>query len=198
MVLALPLFKYLDVDTKLTRNTLTVIFEETPDDFLRIMMPGTLEFDTFYGFLRMLSTIPDELITFRVYLTEMLDFFFERLKKRNEEYYAVGVYDFFSNREIQRDISASLPPSPVYLFQQSRSVRIEYGNSTASHDADLITGKLFAGVSDCRAAAHDAGLHIDITFAIDDSTDTSAALVLYPTEAGYAYMGLAVDDGYIA
>jgi hypothetical protein len=40
--------------------------------------------------------------------------------------YAVGVYDFFSNKEIQRDISASLPPSPVYLFQQSRRAMIEY------------------------------------------------------------------------
>lgn len=126
LVLALPLFRYLDVDIKLTRNILTEIFEAAPDNFLRIMQPGTLEFETFYGFLRKLSTIPDELITFRVYITTMLDFFFERLKKRNEEYYAVGVYDFFSNREIQRDISASLPPSPVYLFQQSRHAMIEY------------------------------------------------------------------------
>ena len=126
LVLALPLFRYLDVDTKLTRSILTEIFEAGPDNFFRIVKPGTLEFETFYGFLRKLSTIPDELVTFRVYITTMLNFFFERLKKRNEEYYAVGVYDFFSNKEIQRDISASLPPSPVYLFQQSRRAMIEY------------------------------------------------------------------------
>lgn len=135
MVLALPLFNYLDVDTRLTRNTLTAIFEEMPDDFLRITQPGTLEFDAFYGFLRKLSAIPDELITFRVYITTMLDFFFERLKKRNDEHYAFGVYDFLSNSEVQRDISASLPPSPVYLFQQSRSVRIEYATMPNPDDA---------------------------------------------------------------
>lgn len=120
------MFKYLDVDTRLSRNTLTVIYKETPNDFFRIMQPGTLEFDTFYGFLRKLFTIPDELITFRVYITVMLDFCFERLKKRNEEHYAFGVYDFFSNRDVQRDISASLPQSTVYLFQQSRRAMIEY------------------------------------------------------------------------
>lgn len=126
MILALPLFKHLDVDVRMTRNTLTVIFEETPDDFQRILQQGTLEFETFYGFLRKIFTIPDELISFRVYVAAMLDFYFERLRKRNEEYYAVGVYDFFSNREIQRDISSSFPPAPVYQFRQSRQALIEY------------------------------------------------------------------------
>ena len=126
MILALPLFKHLDVDIKMTHNTLAVIFEETPDDFQRILQQGTLEFETFYGLLRKIFTLPDELISFRVYVTAMLDFYFERLKKRNEEYYAVGVYDFFSNREVQRDIAAVLPPAPVYQFRQSRQALIEY------------------------------------------------------------------------
>lgn len=126
MLLALPPFKYLDVDMGMTHNTLPVIFEETPDDFKSILQQGTLEFETFYGFLRKIFTIPDELISFRVYVKTMLDFFFERLKKRNDEYFAIGVYDFFSNREVQRDISASFPPAPVYQFRQSRQALIEY------------------------------------------------------------------------
>ena len=126
IVLALPMFKHLDVDINMTRNMLTVIFKETPNDFQRIQQQGTLEFETFYGFLRKIFTIPDELISFRVYVTAMLDFYFERLKKRNEEYYAVGVYDFFSNREIQRDISSSFPPALIYQFRQSRQALIEY------------------------------------------------------------------------
>jgi hypothetical protein len=134
MILALPPFKYLDVDIRMTHNTLPLIFEETPEDFQRILQQGTLEFETFYGFLRKIFTIPDELISFRVYVTAMLDFYFERLKKRNEEYYAVGVYDFFSNREIQRDISASFPPAPVYQFRQSRQALIEYTTMPSPDD----------------------------------------------------------------
>ncbi|OPX92500.1 MAG: hypothetical protein A4E53_00487 [Pelotomaculum sp. PtaB.Bin104] len=135
IILAMPPFKYLDVDTRMTHNTLTVIFEETPDDFQRILQQGTFEFETFYGFLRKVFTIPDELISLRVYVTAMLDFYFERLKKRNEEYYAVGVYDFFSNKEIQRDISASFPPAPVYQFRQSRQALIEYTTMPNPDDA---------------------------------------------------------------
>lgn len=126
MVMALPLFNYLDIDAKLARTTITELFEAASDDFQQMMQPSTRELNIFHEFHKPLFTISDELISFRVYVTAMLDFYFERLKKRNEEHYAVGVYGFFSNRAVQRDISESLPPLPVYLFRQSRHAMIEY------------------------------------------------------------------------
>lgn len=91
-----------------------------------MLLPETVENVLFVGLLKTLTMIPDELHTFRAYVRTMLDFYFERLKRRNPEYYAVAVYDFFSNGEVQREISSLLPPAPVYQFQQSRAAMIEY------------------------------------------------------------------------
>lgn len=134
IVLTLPLFEHLDVDSKLTRSMLPAAYAESPEDFQRMLLPGTLENEIFVGFLKKLVVISDELITFRVYVSAMLDFFFERLKRRNTEYYAVAVYDFFSNKEVQKEISASLHQAPVYQFIQSRSALIEYTTMPNSED----------------------------------------------------------------
>ena len=125
-VLTLPLFEHLDVDVKITRSLLPTVYTENPEEFQRMLLPESAENVLFIGLLKTLATIPDELHTFRAYVRTMLDFYFERLKRRNSEYYAVAVYDFFSNREVQQEISASLPPAPVFQFQQVRAAMIEY------------------------------------------------------------------------
>ncbi|WP_157862857.1 hypothetical protein [Desulfofarcimen acetoxidans] len=52
-------------------------------------------------------------------------------------------------------------------------------NSSTSHDTNLISGELVAGIA-------------------NHCTDATAALINYPSEAWYPYMGLAVDDCSIA
>ena len=99
---------------------------ENPEEFQQMLLPDTAEGILFVELLKTLTMITDELHTFRAYVRTMLDFYFERLKRRNPEYYAVAVYDFFSNREVQREISSLLPPAPVYQFQQARAAMIEY------------------------------------------------------------------------
>jgi len=126
IILTLPLFKYLDVDAELTRSLLPRMYTENPEEFGRMLLPETAENALFLGFLEKLAVIPDELHTFRTYVQTMLDFYFERLKRHNAEHYAVAVYDFFSNREVQQEISASLPQAPVFQFLQARSSMIEY------------------------------------------------------------------------
>lgn len=126
IVLILPLFEYLDVDVKLTRSLLSEVYSENPEEFRQMLLPETAENILFVGFLKTLTLISDELHTFRVYVRTMLDFYFERLKRRNPEYYAVAIYDFFSNRKVQREISSLMPPAPVYQFQQARAAMIEY------------------------------------------------------------------------
>lgn len=126
IVLTLPLFEHMDVDTELTRGLLSRMYTENPEEFRRMLLPNSVENALFLGFLEKLAVIPDELHTFRVYTGTMLDFYFERLKRHNAEHYAVAVYDFFSNREVQQEISASLPQAPVFQFLQARSAMIEY------------------------------------------------------------------------
>jgi hypothetical protein len=126
IVLALPLFEHLNMDVQLTRSLLPRVCTENPEEFRQMLLPETMENAVFESFLKKLVVIPDELHTFRAYIRTMLDFYFERLKRRNAEYYAVAVYDFFSNREVQREISSLMPPAPVYQFQQARAAMIEY------------------------------------------------------------------------
>ncbi|HWQ77151.1 MAG TPA: DUF6076 domain-containing protein [Syntrophomonas sp.] len=126
IVLTLPLFEHLNMDAAFARNMLTTVYTENLEEFQRMLLPGAMENALFVSLLKKLAVIPDELHTFRIYIGTMLDFFFERLKRRNAEYYAVAVYDFFSNQEIQKEISAALPPPPAYQFLQARGAMIEY------------------------------------------------------------------------
>ena len=56
----------------------------------------------------------------------MLDFYFEPLRRRNAEHYAVGVYRFFSDAAAQEALRAALPPYPTFEFLQSRPAITEY------------------------------------------------------------------------
>ena len=56
----------------------------------------------------------------------MLDFYFEPLRRRNAEHYAVGVYRFFSDAAAQEALRAALPPYPTFEFLQSRPAMTEY------------------------------------------------------------------------
>ena len=58
-------------------------------------------------------------------VSTMLDFYFEPLRRRNAEHYAVGVYRFFSDAAAQEALRAALPPYPTFEFLQSRPVMTE-------------------------------------------------------------------------
>ena len=133
-VLTFPLYAHLNIDSKLTHNTLTIAFKDFSDEFQRLIIPTTREYKIYAGFINGICRIPDEIIGFRFYITKMLDHYFENLKKRNAEHYAFGVYKFFSDKEAQRVLASLLPPIPEYMFMQTREAMIEYNTMPSPAD----------------------------------------------------------------
>jgi hypothetical protein len=125
-VFEMPLFRLLDMDRALSKSMLLTAYEEYPEEFQQMVIPGTPENTIIMEYLLKLVTIPDELHSFKTYTASLLDLYFERLKQRNKESYAVGVYDFFSNTKLLNTIAASLPPSPFQSYRQACSAMIEY------------------------------------------------------------------------
>ena len=126
VVFTLPLYRHIDIDKGYANNFLSLMIKKQPDAFLRLCDPESMEASIFTGLLRTFLSVFDETVTFRTYISIMLDIFFERLKKRDSEYYAIGIYDFFRNEQIQREIAQSLPDHTNFMFLQSRSAMIEY------------------------------------------------------------------------
>ena len=133
-VLTFPLYEHLNIDSKLTHNTLTIAFKDFHDEFQRLVIPTTRAYQIYTGFINGICRIPDEIIGFRFYVTKMLDHYFENLKKRNAEHYAFGVYKFFSDKEAQRVLASLLPPIPEYMFMQTREAMIEYNTMPSPDD----------------------------------------------------------------
>lgn len=126
LIFILPLYKYLDLDKPKAQNMLLIAYQDYPSEFSKMVTMGTEENYLMVNFFQKMSIIFDEIISFQSYVGNLLDFYFEKLKKRNSEHYAVAVYDFFNTPELLNKIANSLPPRPAFLFQQSRSTMIEY------------------------------------------------------------------------
>lgn len=126
IIITLPLYANLDLDREKIRNMLLIAYNDFPDEFSKMVLTGTGENYILIEFFRKLNTIVDEMIAFQSYVIVMLDLYFERLNKRNDEYYAIAVYHFFSNAELVNSISKRLPPYPTFMFWQSREAMIEY------------------------------------------------------------------------
>ena len=133
-VLTFPLYEHLNIDSKLTHNTLTFAFKDFPDEFQRLIIPSSREYQIYARFINDVCRIPDEIIAFRFYITKMLDHYFENLKKRNAEHYAFGVYKFFSDKEAQKVLASLLPPIPEYMFMQTSEAMIEYNTMPSPDD----------------------------------------------------------------
>lgn len=125
-VFEMPLFRLLDMDKVLAKSMLVTAYENYPEEFQQMIIPGTPENTIFIEYLLKLVSIPDELHSFKTYTASLLDLYFERLKQRSKESYAVGVYDFFSNTQMLNMIAASLPPSPFQSYRQTCNAMIEF------------------------------------------------------------------------
>ena len=125
-VFELPLFNRLQLDRALAKSLLSAAFNRFPKEFKQMITPKTPENQIFTEYLLKLAYIPEGLHSFKIYVSVMLDFCFERLKLRNTQSYALGLYDFFSNAQLQQEISASLPPSPFQFYNQTCVAMIEF------------------------------------------------------------------------
>ena len=78
------------------------------------------------GFSTALKLSAAEAISFRLYVQELVDKYYERLKRKNSEHYAIGLYDFLRNKSKQQELEQVLPPIPGFGFVQSRKAMVEY------------------------------------------------------------------------
>lgn len=121
----LPPFHYL-IDKEFGKSMLVDVFNSQPQGFTAMTDRLTHQGEVLYHFIFKLISIIDETIAFKKYVTVMLDYYFERLNKRNEEHYAVGVYSFFTDTKLLNDIRTTMPPLPTFDFTQTSNVGIEY------------------------------------------------------------------------
>ena len=126
VVLDLPLYQYLKLDEKEMQHMFTAPYIKNPTNFERAMKIPNQISETTLKMIQAVCKIPDEMITFSVHTQSMLSNFFERLELRQPEYYAIGVYDFFTNELVQRDLAHGLMPFSGEGYFQSRPVSFEY------------------------------------------------------------------------
>lgn len=125
LAISLPPFGYL-IEKDFGHSMLVDIFNSQPQGFMAMTNRLTHQGEVFYHFIFKLISIIDETIAFKKFISVMLDLYFEKLNKRNEEHYAVGVYRFFTDTKLVNDIRATMPPLPSFDFAQTRDVGIEY------------------------------------------------------------------------
>ena len=126
IVYELPLYRSLAIDREFGKMLFLHAFQSEPELFQRLSDSQSLESSAMVGFLTALKAVVEDGVSFRTYVQVLLDFYYERLKRRNGEHYAVGLYDFLRNASVQREIAQSLPPYPGFQFLQSRKAYIEY------------------------------------------------------------------------
>ncbi|GHU80934.1 hypothetical protein FACS1894191_7220 [Clostridia bacterium] len=122
----MPMFDKLVLDRDADFHMLPILWKEDDEAFRNSTIMGTEENVRFQSFIYRMATLADETLSFKVYVTAMLDIYFEKLRRRASEHYAVGVYRFFSDTAMHMEIAASLPPTPFVFFKQARSAEIEY------------------------------------------------------------------------
>lgn len=125
LAIALPPFHYL-IDKEFGQSMLVDIFNSQQQGFKAMTDRSTHQGEVFHHFIFKLISIIDETIAFKKYISVMLDLYFEKLNKRNEEHYAVGVYSFFTDTKLLNEIRMTMPPMPTFDFTQTREVGIEY------------------------------------------------------------------------
>ena len=124
--LKLPLYRDLNMDHDRLRNIFMLTRKEKPEMWKRMMTPGTSERKYFSALTSQFSINAVQLLTFRHYVTPMLDIFFERLKKRNAEAYAVGLYKFFGDLDTLNTLASALPDEKIYQFSQMCDATQQY------------------------------------------------------------------------
>lgn len=126
IVYELPLYRSLRIDRVFGKQLFLHTFQNEPELFRKLCDSQSMETAALAGFLMALKAIVEEGISFRRYVTVLLDFYYDRLNRRNTEHYAIGLYDFLTNIPMQHEIKKSLPPYPSFEFLQTRKAFIEY------------------------------------------------------------------------
>ena len=126
IVYELPLYRTLDIDREFGSRLFLHTYQNERKTFQNLFIPYSFESIALTGFLSALKLSAAEAISFRLYVQSLVDKYYERLKRKNSEYYAIGLYDFLRNIPEQQKIESALPQQPGFGFFQSRRAMVEY------------------------------------------------------------------------
>ena len=188
----LPPYCYMKMPKDKTRKLLITAFTQMPDAFERIAIQMSSERRMIGELLYKLESLYPDAASFMTYITVLLDFYYERLKKRDTQSYAVGLYDLLSDTAMMNNISASLPPHPDMQFKQTSAVNIEFAPMPDPNDVakyvlaerlvfeslgDFLRADFFRGIAQGNAPrrCHNCGRYFLLTSGYDVCYCTAVA-----------------------
>ncbi len=124
----LPVYNILQINERNTYHLLPAMWQNQKE-FQRAMLHDTPENQMLGQYYERLFAVPDELLVFHRYIFSLLDYYFEKLSRRNAEHYAAGIYTFLSDETAQKMLADSLPGmeiSPFFQFRMAQESMIEY------------------------------------------------------------------------
>ena len=126
IIIAMPLYRELAIDWDVSRKVLTILRSKYPDSLEPILTLGTPDYQFATDWINQFGFIGAQITTFWMYVSHMLDAYFERLLKRSPEAYAHGVCEYFKDPNGLLAMSKQLPEEPAFHFLQSAKREIEY------------------------------------------------------------------------
>ena len=116
IVYELPLYRTLDIDREFGRSLFPDTYQHENKTFQNLFVSNSIESMALVGFITSLDLSSAEAVSFCAYVQVLLDNYYERLKRKNSEHYAIGLYDFLKNTPEQQLIEDALPNIPGFGF----------------------------------------------------------------------------------
>ena len=126
IIVTMPLYRELAVDWEISRRVPTIVLERHAAELDSILFPGTSDFQMVHDWIMQFGFMGAEITNFWMYVSHMLDAFFERLLKRSPEAYAHGVCEYFKDPKGLVAMSKQLPEEALFHFLQSAKMEMEY------------------------------------------------------------------------
>lgn len=125
ILVSLPPFKYL-LKPDYAHKVLIDLYNDDNNYFKELGETKDKRFDFLYGFFERIFKTINSYISFRTYISTMLEHSFENLKNRNTEQYSFAVHNFFSNQEIMTTIRFLFPEADEFNFNQATPNGVRY------------------------------------------------------------------------
>ncbi len=117
IVNTLPLYKQLDIDSSDWIDSLRNDFYALPKEEVYKRLCISLE---------LIQLLRDEIIVYQKYLLMFVDEFLEKSKLRNSHYYALALYDFLSNEQVQAELQKDKDSGTIVQFMLEHTVSSEF------------------------------------------------------------------------
>lgn len=117
VVNTLPLYKQLEIDSSDWIDRLRNVFHTYPKE------DG---YEELCKSLQSIQIIRDEIVVYQKYLLMFVDEFLEKAKLRNSHYYALALYDFLSNEQVQAELQKDKDSGTIVQFMLEHTASSEF------------------------------------------------------------------------